>query len=62
MSNQQETKTITFTPALRDALRESYDSAVENNLDEFIWHGNAYVTGYAKYVLEHLDNQFGGAG
>ncbi len=58
MSNPKVSNTITFTPALRDALRESYDSAVENKSNEFIWHGNTYFTGYAKYLLEHLDNQF----
>ena len=57
MSEVIENKTITFTPALRDSLRESYDHAVEHTVETFIWHGNAYVTSYAKYVLQHLDNQ-----
>ncbi len=49
---------ITFTPALRDALQSAYDHAVAKEQDEFNWHGNAYVTNYAKYLLQHLDNQF----
>ncbi len=59
MTNKQNT--INFTPALRDALRSAYEVSVEKKQDTFNWHGNAYVTSYAKYLLEHLDNQFGEA-
>ncbi len=49
---------ITFTPALRDAFQSAYDHAIANEQDKFNWHGHAYVTNYAKYLLQHLDNQF----
>ena len=58
MSNEREN--ITFTPALRDSLRESYDGAVDRKDDTFHWHGKAFVTSYAKYLLQHLDTQFNG--
>ncbi len=49
---------ITFTPALRDSLREAYDNAVHNSWDTFHWDGREYVTSYAKYLLQYLDMQF----
>ncbi len=49
---------ITFTPALRDAFQSAYDHAIDNGHQQFKWHGHDYLTSYAKYLLQHLDNQF----
>lgn len=50
--------TITFTPELRDKLREAYENARDEELGVFIFEGHELVTDYAKYVLEYLDGLF----
>jgi hypothetical protein len=51
---------VSFTPKTRDALRKEYDQAVEDNKDSFVFDGNEFVTGYAKYLLQYLDGQYDG--
>lgn len=50
---------IVFDIPKRDRLRKAYSDAVEQKLDQFTFEGHEYVTGYAKYLLEYLDMQFG---
>lgn len=50
-----------FTPEKRDRLRAAYDDATSRHLSTFQFEGNVYVTAFAKYVLEYLDNHFQGA-
>lgn len=50
---------ITFTPELLDKLRNTYNQAVADNQNEFVFEGHPFVTGYAKYLIEHLENVFG---
>jgi hypothetical protein len=55
-----ESKTVTFTPEKRDLLREAYNEAIsEGGTKMFLFDGNVYVTKYAGYLLEHLDNTLG---
>ena len=48
---------IKFDKPMRDRLRRAYDAAVEAKADTFVFEGNVYVTGYAKYLLEYLDGR-----
>ena len=45
---------IEFTPEKAKRLKKAYEAAVKENKNSFIFEGNEFVTGYAKYVLEYL--------
>lgn len=49
---------LEFTEYKFRLFKEKYDKAVESNLDKFEFEGNEVLTVYAKYVVEHLTNQF----
>lgn len=51
------TKMIRWTHEMRERLRAHYNAARAAGKDTFMFDGNEYVTRYAKYLLEHLDNQ-----
>jgi hypothetical protein len=38
-----------------EELREEYDKAVEAGAETFFYGGNQYVTDYAKYLLQYID-------
>ena len=52
---------VTFTPEKRDSLRLQYDAAIDQDIDPFLFDGDEYVVGYAKYLLEYLDLVLGEA-
>lgn len=56
-----EPKFIRWTVETREQLRKSYKLAVENKHEVFVFNGDQYVTDYARYLLQHLDNTFGPA-
>lgn len=53
-------KTIQWTEPMRDRFRKAYNQAVKDGKGAFSFDGNDFHTGYAKYLLEHLDNVMGG--
>ena len=55
MSDQN---TISWTPEMLERFKAEYDRAVENNISQFVFEGNNFVTGYAKYLIEYLTTQF----
>lgn len=57
-THSEETK-ITFTPALRDRLRDHYERARRDRLPVFTFEGQRVLTSYAEYLLEYLDMKFG---
>jgi hypothetical protein len=50
---------ICWTIQMRERLRKAFNTAVKAQQDTFVFEGNTFVTNYAKYLLEHLDNQLG---
>ena len=40
-------------------LKKRYEDAVDAKLTTFFWDERAIVTQYAKYLLEHMENQLG---
>jgi len=44
---------ITWTPALVDEFRAVYQANIDQELFKF--HGVTFLTAYAKYLLEYLD-------
>lgn len=47
--------TITFNSETRDSFKRVYALAKEQGVDPFMFEGNEYVLGYAKYLIEYLD-------
>jgi hypothetical protein len=39
-------------------LKKEYNKAVESKLNSFIFQDKEIVTGYAKYLIEYLENEF----
>jgi hypothetical protein len=52
MSNE-----ISFNAEMREKLRQAYEKAKEDKVEQFDFIGNTLVTNYAKYLLEYLDMQ-----
>lgn len=52
------TPTIKFDRPKTERLRKAYTAAAQTGQDQFDFEGHTLVTAYAKYLLEHLDNQF----
>jgi hypothetical protein len=52
-------KTILFTRAKVQHLRGAYQRALHAGHDQFEFEGQQVLTSYAKYLIEHLDSQFG---
>ena len=50
---------IEFTSETRDTFKRVYALAVEQGIDPFMFEGNEYVIGYAKYLIEFLDMKLG---
>lgn len=44
---------------MRDRFRKAYNQAVKENKDSFTFDGNEFVTNYAKYLLQYLDQEMG---
>lgn len=60
LENQgKEPVTIRWDRPMRERLRKAYSAAVAESKDQFTFEGNEYVTRYAMYLLEHLDNVLG---
>jgi hypothetical protein len=51
------TEHLEFSPPMIDELRGDYEDAVRSGAEEFTFHGHRLLTGYAKYLLEYLDNE-----
>jgi hypothetical protein len=51
-------KTIKFTSNKLKQLKIVYEKAIENKKETFIFEKNEYLVGYAKYLIEYLENQF----
>ncbi len=49
---------VHWTPAKRARLLSAYEHAVAHNEPQFAFEGNEFVTSYAKYLLEYLNDQF----
>ena len=50
---------IEFNLEKYNSLKLSYEKAVLENREQFVWKSNLFLTSYAKYLLQHLENQLG---
>ena len=46
---------INMTPEKTEELRKAYQNCTGNT---FVFEGRVFLKDYAKYFLEHLDNEF----
>lgn len=53
------TPTIRFTRDMLVRFKVRYAKAVEAGEVQFVFEGNTFLTGYAKYLIEYLNQQFG---
>jgi len=57
MANQSS---LEFTPAVLARLKVEYKKCVERGDETFMFDDVELVVGYAKYLIEHLENVFKG--
>lgn len=50
--------TITWTPEKLKKLKDLYNKSVKDNKESFLFEGKEIVTGYARYLIMYLDDQF----
>jgi len=52
---------LNFTPVMAKQFKAAYLEACKTKTKDecFIWDGNEFVLGYAKYLVEYLEMQFG---
>jgi len=52
---------LSFTPESAKQFKAAYLEACKTKTKDecFIWDGNEFVLGYAKYLVEYLEMQFG---
>jgi hypothetical protein len=53
-----EIATITFDRPKVERLRTAFTIATTQGQEQFDFDGRVFVTAYAKYLLQHLENQF----
>lgn len=56
--NKGEDSTISFTPDKLKSLKSSYNTALKNGKDKFVFEGKELLVSYAKYLIEYLDIKF----
>jgi hypothetical protein len=49
---------IRFDRPMLNRLKKAYDKATSKSKDMFTFEGNDYVTNYAKYLIEYLEEKF----
>lgn len=60
MQEPKPYKEVAWTPEKLALFKHKYERARAANIDEtFTFEGNVYVIAYAKYLIEHLEVQFG---
>ena len=55
----QKDSTVVFTYGKACGLKRAYMAAIAENREVFEFEGRNYVQGYVKYLLQHIENQFG---
>ena len=51
-------KFVEFTQSSFEKFKGGYNKAIENGEEYFMYEGEEYFTGYAKYLIEYLANHF----
>jgi hypothetical protein len=51
-----EQKIINWNKPMLERFRKAYQKAVAEKVDTFMFDGNEFVVGYAKYLIQYLDS------
>lgn len=51
---------VEFDRQKLDRLKQRYNEAVKNGEELFVFEGGEYVIGYAKHVIEYLEQRLSG--
>jgi hypothetical protein len=51
-------KTVSFDEDKLSNFKRAYNNAKKEGKDIFIFDGNEFVLGYAKYMIEYLEGKF----
>ena len=54
---KDESQRITFTRETLDRFKEEYNAAVEDDCDIFVFEEKEWVTNFAKYLIEYLEDK-----
>jgi adenosine deaminase len=59
-NSAEGTKTVSFTPEKLAQFKKAYTrvSKILAQTDSFMFQGDEYVLGYAKYLIQYLEMQF----
>ncbi len=58
MSKEEQQNSVSFTKESFKAFQRLYAATVEAKQDTFMFEGNEFFTGYAKYMIEFLKGKF----
>ena len=58
MSSKSIYMTITFNHPTYQRFKNTYNTAVKDNVEMFVFDGHEFLTAYAKYVMEYLKPKF----
>jgi hypothetical protein len=50
--------TVNFDYAMLQRFKRAFKKATKESKEVFIFEGNEFVIGYAKYLIEYLEEQF----
>ena len=56
--SENMSKVINWTPEKLAKFKKAYKEAETGKKESFIFGGDEFVTGYAKYLIQHLENEF----
>lgn len=55
MDKESNIRIVNFTKDKLKDFKKLYNTTVKENKKQFIFEGNLYLTGYAKYLIEYLE-------
>lgn len=54
----RDVKTVEFTYPKYKKFKQLYQQAIDSHKRSFIFEGDEWLTGYARYVIQYLEVQF----
>lgn len=56
-NDMAETPMVEFNKAKLIKFKKAYDKAEKADTESFVFEGNEYILGYAKYLIEYLEGR-----
>ena len=58
IDNADQPMTVDWTQEKYMRFRRHYANALDSGKGQFVFEGHGFLTGYAKYLIEHLEGKF----